>query len=339
MRSHTFRESLGPATALMVMAVFFGLLIYSRFVIAHAFIGIGIGVLSSPLINTWLKRWRLPRILGGFLLFVMILGSFTLIFCLIYQLVADQANLLSDRFPNIFENLRTRFSGLFRTYPWAKTKIEQFSMVDTFQNGLKQVFLGVQVGFMALANIALDVLVGIYTAIHAEEYFKGLVEAFPDRLRGTASSILLECATVLRKWFRAQLIDMVIIGMITAVGLYIVGVEYWAVFSLLTALLGIIPFIGMLFVVIAASFITLASQPELVPWVMLVFAITQQIEGNIILPIVMKGQAELPEVPLLISMLLMGAWFGVLGVFIAPPLFAVLRIVYLRIYLPKMDAA
>jgi predicted PurR-regulated permease PerM len=339
MRSPGFQDSLAPAVALALVTALAFLVIYSRFVIIHALIGIGIGVLASPLLNTWLQRWRLPRILGGFLLFVMIISTLALVFCLVYQLVADQANLLSERFPDIFMNLRTRFSGLFRTYPWAKTRIEEFSMMDTFQTGLRQIFLGVQVGFMALANFALDVLIGIYTAIYAEQYFKGLVAAFPARLRKKAESILMECGVVLRKWFRAQLIDMVIIGLITASGLWIVGLEYWAVFGLLTAVLGIIPYIGMLFVVIAACFITMASQPDLVPWVILVFAITQQIEGNLVLPVVMKGQAELPEVPLLIFMLLMGAWFGVLGVFVAPPLFSALRIAYIRIYLPKMDVA
>jgi predicted PurR-regulated permease PerM len=93
----------------------------------------------------------------------------------------------------------------------------------------------------------------------------------------------------------------------------------------------------MLFVVIAAFFITLAAQPELVWWVVLVFGITQQIEGNVVLPLVMKGQADLPEVPLLVFMLLMGTWFGIIGVFVAPGAFAVVRILYLRIYLPRLE--
>ena len=53
---------------------------------------------------------------------------------------------------------------------------------------------------------------------------------------------------------------------------------------------------------------------------------------------VMKGQADLPEVPLLIFMILMGGFFGILGVFVSPPIFAVLRVIYIQVYIPKMEA-
>jgi len=85
-------------------------------------------------------------------------------------------------------------------------------------------------------------------------------------------------------------------------------------------------------VVVIVSFITLASDPSQVPWVLLVFIITQQIEGNVVLPWVMKGQAEIPEALLIIVMLFFGFWFGLLGVFIAPPLVAVMICLYRNLY-------
>ena len=140
-----------------------------------------------------------------------------------------------------------------------------------------------------------------------------------------------------RVWFRAQLIDMAIIGLITTIGLLIAGVEFWALFGLLTALFGIIPYVGVMIVVVIVSFITLASDPSQVPWVLLVFIITQQIEGNVVLPWVMKGQAEIPEALLIIVMLFFGFWFGLLGVFIAPPLVAVMICLYRNLYLPAIE--
>lgn len=131
---------------------------------------------------------------------------------------------------------------------------------------------------------------------------------------------------------------MLIIGIITAIGLWIFNIEYWAIFGILTSVMGIIPYVGILIVVVAASLITLASDPGQIIWVLLVFGITQQLEGNVILPLVMKGKVKLLEVPLLIFMLIMGNLFGIIGVFIAPPLFAILRTLYIRIYLPYIEA-
>jgi predicted PurR-regulated permease PerM len=130
---------------------------------------------------------------------------------------------------------------------------------------------------------------------------------------------------------------MLLIGLITAIGLWLAGVEYWAVFGLLTAVLGIIPYFGIILVVIAATLITLASDPSKVPWVLGVFMFTQQLEGNVILPLIMKGKVELPVVPLLIFMLIMGTFFGILGVFIAPPLLAIFRTLYIELYLPWIN--
>ncbi len=82
---------------------------------------------------------------------------------------------------------------------------------------------------------------------------------------------------------------------------------------------------------------TLASDPSQVPWVLLVFIITQQIEGNLVLPWVMKGQAEIPEALLIIVMLFFGFWFGLIGVFIAPPLVAVVICLYRNLYITAIE--
>jgi predicted PurR-regulated permease PerM len=130
---------------------------------------------------------------------------------------------------------------------------------------------------------------------------------------------------------------MAIIGAITTVGLLLVGVNYWALFGLLTAIFGIIPYVGVMLVVVLVSLVTLASDPGQLPWVLLVFFITQQIEGNVVLPMVMKGQAEIPEALLIVVMLFFGSWFGLLGVFVAPPLVAVMICLYRNLYLPAIE--
>jgi predicted PurR-regulated permease PerM len=167
--------------------------------------------------------------------------------------------------------------------------------------------------------------------------FKGALRLFPASHRSRAKGVLHHCANTLRSWFSAQITDMAILGLITSLSLWAVGVEFWAVLGLMTTVFAIIPYVGILLVVICATLITLAFDPTMVIWVLVVFAVTQQIEANVILPLLMKSQVELPEVPLLIFILFLGVWFGLLGVFLAPPLFAILRVLYLEFYMPKME--
>jgi predicted PurR-regulated permease PerM len=309
---------------------------YARYVILSALIGIGIGVLLSPIFSYFLKKIRLPKAITAMLVLICFVLISGLVLGSLYYIAADQAESLSQRAPLIVASLDSWVASMFDRYPWMKEQANNFNFGTSLSNWAMSLFKGFRTGFMAISGAFFAFIIGLYTAIDGTYLYDRTVEAFVPRLRDKSRLVMQDCARVLRGWFNAQLVDMGIIGTLTALGLWIAGVEYWAIFGLLTALLGIIPYVGIILVVITATLITLASEPAKVPWVIGVFLITQQLEGNLILPLVMKGKVELPVVPLLIFMLFLGNFFGVLGVFLAPPLFAVLRSLYINIYLPYL---
>ncbi|MDP2428402.1 MAG: AI-2E family transporter [Methylobacter sp.] len=312
------------------------LLYYSRSIVIVSLIGIGIGVLIAPILSFARRKFKIPRALSALLCFVVIAiiiggASFG-----IWYLVSDQVESLSKRAPEISANLNSRLLSLFMRYPWLQAQLEALNVGATAQGLVSHFFEGLQTSFTAIGGLLFALIISLYTAVSLNDYFAAVVRAFPQNRQMKAASVLSLCATILRLWFRAQMIDMLILGFMTGIGLWITGVDYWAVWGLLTAIFGIIPYLGTLIVVGCASIITLASEPSLVLWVIAVFVVVQQIEGNIILPMLMKGQVELPEVPLLIFILLMGSWLGIMGVFLAPPFFATMRVLYVELYLPRV---
>lgn len=130
---------------------------------------------------------------------------------------------------------------------------------------------------------------------------------------------------------------MSIIGLITSVTLKLIGINYWLLFGLTTAVLDIIPYVGPILAVIFTSIVTLGTQPDKIYWVIGSFLIIQQIEGNLLIPLIMRDRVQLPEAPLIVLMLILSNWFGVLGAFVAPPLLAVVRTIYLMTYVPRMN--
>lgn len=314
-----------------------GVLYFAQSVVLMSLIGIGIGVLIMPVLDRLRRRYSVPRAMSAMMVLILLSIIFGGVGFSLYYLVADQAESLTLRAPQLSQMVSLKLTQLVEKFPWMKSHIKDFNIDEPFQDGLITILHGFQFSFMAISGFAFSILIGLYTAVGAKEYWQDLIEAFPKSKREKATLILSQSAQVLRVWFKAQLLDMLIIGTLTAIGLWIVGVEYWAVFGLLTAVLGIIPYAGIMIVVSVAALITLATNPSQVWAVLLVFGITQQIEGNIVLPMVMKGQVQLPEVPLLIFMLTLGTFFGILGVFMAPALFAVLKVIYNHIYLPAME--
>lgn len=321
----------------VLFIVILGLLFISRHIVLVCLIGLGTGVILSPLLNLFRKRFHIPRALSAVVFLMVFSLAVSAVLFLLWYLVSEQFHSLMARAPEIKQNLLNQQDQVFEKYPWIKNYFEDFAITEAAKRGALGIFKGMQVTLVALGGFLFALVIAMYTAVRANEYFESIVSLFPPHFRPKTKKVLLACASILRQWFRAQLLDMGIIGTLTGLGLWIVGVEYWAIFGLLTAVLGIIPYVGIIIVVVGAVLITLASDPAQVPWIVGVFFLTQQIESNLILPYVMRGQVKLPEVPLLIFMLIFGSWFGILGIFISPPLFAVLMTVYLQIYRPFID--
>jgi predicted PurR-regulated permease PerM len=312
------------------------LLYYSLFIVLVSLIGIGLGVLVAPILSFARSRFNIPRAMSALLclvVFIIVIGGASFG---IWYLVSDQAENLSERIPDIVANLKSRFASLFIKHSAVQAQLEGLNVAATAQSLVAFFFKGLQNSFSATSGFLFALIIGLYTSVSLDTYFAAVVRAFPENSRDKASAILSQCAITLRLWFRAQMIDMIILGFMTAFGLWLVGVDYWALYGLLTAIFGIIPYLGTLIVLACASLITLTSEPSSVVWVIAVFVIVQQIEGNIILPMLMKGQVELPEVPLLIFILLLGSWLGIVGVFLAPPFFAIIKVLYVELYLPRV---
>lgn len=309
----------------------------ARTIFLTSLIGIGLGVLVAPVLSKSRKYLKLPRSLSAFLVFVFITLIVGGVGAVCYFLIAEQVSTLIERGPELMKQLEAWFSDLFSRFPEVEQQLSKFNFADSLKSSFRNLFVGFQKGITALSGLFFIVIIGLFTAVNAREYFENTVEAFPPSRRRRAGELLASSAKVLREWFLAQLMDMMVVAVMTAVGLWIVGVEYWALIGVLAAVLCIIPYVGIIAVVILGTLITLASNPAQVPWVLLVFLITQQVEGNLILPVIMKGKAHLPEVVLLIFMFFMGTYFGFLGLFIAPPLLAVLRNLYIEIYLKRIN--
>jgi len=322
----------------LLFAIVFLIILYiSRMVVIVSLIGIGIGVLISPLLDHLQKWFKLRRGICALFLIIGLLILLALIGGFIGWISFEQGSSLIEAMPKLSAKFHTQLDNMFDRFPSILKQIKGFDFVGNLKGIVQYLIGGIQSGFVLIGGALLALIIGIYLAVDGDFYFNGTVRAFPPQHRDRVHDLLKKCAYVTRVWFRALLLDMAIIGLITTIGLLIAGVEFWALFGLLTALFGIIPYVGVMVVVVIVSLITLASDPSQVPWVLLVFIITQQIEGNVVLPWVMKGQAEIPEALLIIVMLFFGFWFGLLGVFIAPPLVAVMICLYRNLYLPAIE--
>jgi len=309
----------------------------ARYLVLASLVGIGFGVLIAPIMNRMQGRYQVPRGLSALVLVILILGSTAAVGYGVYALVADQASSLIASAPQLVKTIERQADKLLQSSPWLETQISQLNLGDAAKSTANTLFQGVQTSLTTLGGFILLLTVAVFTAINSRAYFRGFLSFFPAYQRPRVAEVMHESAVVLRKWLRCQLVVMVVSGSMTTLALWLLGIDYWLLLGVLTGVLGFIPYIGSFITVIATGLVTLGSEPDKIWWVLGVYLGIQQLEGNVTIPLIMKGGVRLPEVPAIVFMLIMGSLFGLLGVFVAPPLLAVGKQIFMATYVRAMD--
>lgn len=319
-------------------AVLFLVVYEARFIFLASLIGVGLGVLLSPLLG-FLMRHRVPKPIGALLFVVLIFAAIALIGYGTFALIKDQVDAFVSRAPELFALGQKRLLEWLPESGWLKQQLRTIQLSGLARQMASQIFQGLQNTVSALVGAFLVLTIALYTALRAEPYRRGFLSLFPAYLRPRAEEIMAASAKVLCQWFRSQIVVMAITGLVTTLGLWILGIEYFLLLGFLTAVFGFIPYIGAFLTGALTILVTLGTEPDKVWWVLGLYVLIQQLEGDVTIPLVMQGKIQLPEVHLIILMLVMGSLFGLVGVFLAPPLLAVGRAVYLMTYVPRMNRA
>lgn len=330
-------EKSKPYLVVVLFIVGLLMLYYTRWIALTAVVGIGLGVLISPVLDYMQRRWRFPRVLSALVLLLLTIGVLFLMGHLMYGLVASQFTDLLERWPQILASLERLARQLLEDNPWVVRQFESLSLTDTLTKAFENFVGYFQAGVTTVIGATFALVVAVYTAIGIKGYFEGFVRAFPPKHRTRVRVLAEKCAFLVRRWFGAQVLNTVIVGTLTALGLWIVGLEYWAVFGFFTMVLNLIPYIGVFLVFSLLFLVTLATDASNLIWVAVVFLSIQQIESNVTLPYIMRDRIKIPELPLLIFILMFGQWFGIIGFFIAPPVLAILLLLYQEVYLPRIE--
>ncbi|HUP55854.1 MAG TPA: AI-2E family transporter, partial [Bdellovibrionota bacterium] len=301
-------------------------------------IGIGLGVIVSPAVNWAQSKYSIPRGVGGVILFLFWALLFSGIGYIVYILVWEQLGDLISKLPALLEKVRTVLAERFSRVPGVSSNLKNMNWGAMVSASLGTLGWGLQAAAAALTAVVYVIVISVYYAMQRERYASAFLTLFPHRMHASARAIMRDTARALRRWIGAQLIAMSAVGLCASVAFLIIGIDYWAVLGALTGLLDIIPYVGPLIAALCAVVVTLGSEPDKLWMVVVAFLVVQQIEANLVIPLVLRDRVELPPVHLMTLMLVLAQWFGVIGILLAPPLLAVGRVLWLEIYVPSINS-
>ena len=314
----------------LALVAFALLLWHLRSLVLMLFGAVVVATIFRALSDRISKLTRAPDGLAVTLSVILVLGSIGLLAALFGAQLAGQVQTLSKTLPAAWSSLEARVGELGLGEP----------LGGLFGGGSgKGGFTGVAQTMMSVGSGLADALVvivgGIFLAAQPRFYRGGAIKLVPAGRRPLVAQAMDDSERALRLWLRGQLIAMLVVGVLTGLGLWLVGMPSALALGLLAGLLEFIPFAGPILAAVPAILVALASSPDLTLWVVLVYVVVQQFEGYLLQPLVQQYAVDLPGVVLLFSLIGFGTLFGLLGLIFAAPLTVVTYVLVKRLYVQE----
>jgi predicted PurR-regulated permease PerM len=348
------------ATALKVTAIVFAVLIALRLLwIAHAIVivailGVLLGLALSRAVD-FLEKHKVRRGLGAAITMVLLIGVLAGVGAMVAPSIRRQTGEIAKELPKVIDQIEKKVGssgaskalGLDAPKPQqaqgAKPQQQQpqqpqkqgglaAQLTKELRGATKFLFPIISSVFGAVGGLIIVLFIGMYIAAEPDKYREGIVHLIPHRNRARAREVLSTLATTLRQWLIARLIAMVAIGLITGIGLALLRVKGAAALGVLAGLLELIPFFGPFVSAIPAIGIAMVDSPQKALAVIALYVVVQQLEGNVITPLILEKRLDIPPVLTVVGVAAMAMVFGVMGMLVAEPMIAAALVLSKMLY-------
>ena len=171
-----------------------------------------------------------------------------------------------------------------------------------------------------VGGLLLVVVGGIYLAAQPDLYRRGALLLIPPGYRRAADDTLDVTTGALRHWLLGQLAIMAVVGTLTGLGAWLIGLPSALALGIIAAVLEFIPFLGPILTAVPALLLALTIGSEAALWTAAMLLGVQQLEGQVLTPLIQRKAVTLPPVVTLFALIGMGFLFGPLGLLLAAPL-------------------
>jgi predicted PurR-regulated permease PerM len=317
--------------------------------LVHELVGLLVGIMATIIVAivlsagaSRLARWRVPRPLGAFFtlvaLVVVLVGSLALI----VPQVVTQTREFVDNAPQLVDDLYSNLGGTAGSERASRAGDKvQASLERTINDPSKIVGPLASIGLSivgAVASVIFVLLSAFYMAARPEPLVQGALRLLPPDRRGWGEHVMERLRTSWVGWLRGVAVDMLVTGVLVWLGLTLVGLDYALLFAVLSALLVVVPYFGAVVGAIPPVLLALTQSPELALLVLFVYILVQQIEGNVIVPLVMSQTVKLHPAVIAIGVVLVGQLFGYVGLLVAVPILSTIVILVEETWVRRVEA-
>ncbi|MEW4276163.1 AI-2E family transporter [Priestia megaterium] len=299
--------------------------------------------LFNPLVD-FLERKGVKRIISILVLYIVIIGALAIIISSVIPPLKNQVDRLIDNIPELTHDVQHAVTNLSNNryveqgLQSANTDLDKISKdaskhlskyVSGFSSGIVN-FVG------TITEIILSVAVLPFILFYLLKDGKNLpnyiVKLLPNRSRSEAKFILADMNYALSAYIRGQIFVAICIGVLLFIGYLIIGLDYALLLAIIAMVTNVVPYLGPIIAIIPAIIIAFITSPFMLVKLAIVWAVVQLLEGKVISPQIMGRSLDIHPITVIFVILTAGNLFGIIGIILAVPGYAVLKVIITHIY-------
>ncbi len=304
---------------LFIAVIIFYVLFNIKEIIVWIIFAVVISVLFEPTI-LFLKKKKIPRTIGTISIFIFFFGILGFVGYLVIPLLIRELRIFIEVLPEYFEKIYPPLqdSGFFNTATG-----ELYSFEKTLEAMAVNIFSFLFTIFGGVLSAIFIITTAFFLSLEENNVEKTILLLFPKKYEDDALNLWKKCQKKVSAWFLARIIACLFVGIVSYLVLFFFNIDYALTLASLAAVLNFIPYIGPLitgvlfFLIIAPNSLTSAL------FILFAFFIIQQVEANIISPLLLKKAMGMSPALVLISVIIGAQLWGFLGAILIIPLMGI----------------
>lgn len=326
------------AAALILAAVMLQFLSLTAQSIALLFIAIVLGEAISPLVTFMAKA--MPRGVAVGLIFLAFVGSVAGIGYYLAPQITQQTTEFIEQLPDFIDKASEAVEDATEVVdeaPVDSTGDDVWAGIQNSFGNLTTTLASVPILiFESIAQFAIMTFMAVYWTISRRSVREFIESLAPDSAKENVRAVLVELSRTVGGYVRGTGIGAIAVGGTVFIGLSIMGVNYPLILAIFAAFGELIPILGPNLAAIPAIIIAFMDSWQLALAVVIFYIVLQQVESNVLVPIIMKNQADIPPLLVIVAVSFGGAIAGILGAIIAIPAAGALRVILVRVVAPAI---
>ncbi|AIF65860.1 AI-2E family transporter [Terribacillus saccharophilus] len=294
--------------------------------------------LTVPIVN-YLEKKRVKRVYSIIVLYLVIIGLLTILISSVIPVLKEQTLSLIDNSTDYFEQGVDMVQSI--TGSNIVNQIQQSGNFDFNQilnelqtrgtSMLNNLFSNLTSFVGAVTEVIIAIVTVPFILFYLLKDGKKLpvyiLKLLPVRFRSQSYEVMSEMNHQISSYIRGQIIVSFVIGILLYIGYLIIGLDYAPVLAVIAAFTSVVPYLGPAIAITPAIIIAIVTSPFMLLKLIIVWTVVQLVEGKLITPQIMGRNIRVHPITIIFVILTAGNLFGVVGVILAVPGYAILKVI------------